>query len=1451
MKRIFAGIMVVILCLSMFVPLVTKVKADSTVPTVVSASVSESSSSITLLGGADIYLYGYGTGGGLPSYNFNYGQITSLTNQGGYLVAALALTTSNTNSFSTYSEYPVIGGCGVNGFSSYTYTYGSNNSPAAPSASDSFTVTASGSLVVVIAIGGDEQSLTVSGLPNLQSDAAWPGSPWNSLEILHTYLDAGSYTVTEYTSQSAAGQTPAYAGDLIGVFVFAPALPSSGPVISSVSPIAATRLQTITISGSGFGNTWPQTTPVGDGSVDTVKSATTPYMDIVDRGKFQKTGDSSDGGENWAAGLTAPGLFCMVGIYIVSWSDNEIVLGGFGTYLGTNGQGQWYIEQGDPLNINVYTSSGEASYYTTVVAIPSSVSVSCSPNPASTGSPVTCTATVTGSGPTGTVTWSSSSSTSSFSPSTCTLSSGTCSTTYTDTNAGSVTITASYTGNANNAPSSGSTTLTLLHTSSAEFNMHWETIYYGVTAGETTSFTIYLDYSPGFTGLVTLSFQGLPPGCTASFDIAGAQAPSVHYRTLSVTTPSTLNNGTYTFYIEGESDGVFQTIPVTLTVGTGEITGIVYRDDNQNGIKDPGEPAVSGATIAYYATQNYMNVYQTAVTSDSNGEFTLINVPFNVDNEIDVSATGLSSKFIYINIMNQPETQLNIGLSVSLASSWEACPDFSIAYSSVSFSQYLLPFAEAYNDIPLVSKISIDSINSLPPVNLYMITQSSSADQAEFAQSLSQFLGITTPTGYNPACVWIFEFPFLQTVNALFGSTIQGPITIPIPFSGGVNLILSAQSISTTPEGSLVLAFTFSKVADNSQGILDTLQAIAKDLVSLAKEPNLQAIVTTGVDILNSITEALGDASVNVITSDLNQIGQLNSYTLLDIVHVANTLSTLATAGGILMKTIDLLCPGTEAAATGGLDLPADVQTIVHVLDLGLEILPYLPGMSFLNDNTLYQLFMTGESQIISIVDPNGSEIIPSVYDMNGSLMLGYNFTSGGIIYASSEGILMPAAGDWLLLLNESTGNPANYTICLTAIGGNATVPYNLQILSSNQNVTTIGYSGMLIGGTSTIIPVSVAPDGTLIQQVYLNPTLSASETGNVYDFVATGTLSNSSLASVTNAFLIINGSEYDMIQDNSSTFEIHTLVNLPGNVTYFVYMISPDLPGGFASGVLTQCNITFDKTGVGSDFLGTIVNIDGLNYNISTLPASFWWYNGSTHSFAFQSPLPVGSGAKLYYWNSTTGLSSSQSGSFTVSGSGSVTGNYVTKVHDVAVTGVVATVPHCSNSTKIGNGSWVYQGFPVYVNVTVWNNGDFNETVNVTLYYNMTADEIVGTQNITIVAGENGTVSFVWETTGVPYNQNYALTAVAMISPADYTPADNTLAAGSITVRIPGDINGDGKVGGDDLIIIARSFGAYGPNFVYPGSPPSPRWNLDADIAGDNRVDGEDLILAARNFGK
>lgn len=260
------------------------------------------------------------------------------------------------------------------------------------------------------------------------------------------------------------------------------------------------------------------------------------------------------------------------------------------------------------------------------------------------------------------------------------------------------------------------------------------------------------------------------------------------------------------------------------------------------------------------------------------------------------------------------------------------------------------------------------------------------------------------------------------------------------------------------------------------------------------------------------------------------------------------------------------------------------------------------------------------------------------------------------------------------------------------------------------------------------------------------------------------------------------------------------------------------------------QYQITFDQTGVGSDFTGTVITIDGTNYAANNLPASFLWNNGTTHAFSFQSPLVVSSGAKEYDWNSTDGLSMLQSDSISVTASGNVTGNYVARVHNVAVTNITA------------DRTWVYynHGFSTDINVTVLNNGDFDENITVTLYYNITANKIIGTQNLTLPMGQNDTVTFTWDTSGVPCPYNYTITANATIH-ADINITDNTLADRTIEVRIPGDITGDGSVNVLDAIRLGTYFG------LLEGDR---GWNPDADLNHDGKINIIDMIILASNFG-
>jgi hypothetical protein len=120
-----------------------------------------------------------------------------------------------------------------------------------------------------------------------------------------------------------------------------------------------------------------------------------------------------------------------------------------------------------------------------------------------------------------------------------------------------------------------------------------------------------------------------------------------------------------------------------------------------------------------------------------------------------------------------------------------------------------------------------------------------------------------------------------------------------------------------------------------------------------------------------------------------------------------------------------------------------------------------------------------------------------------------------------------------------------------------------------------------------------------------------------------------------------------------------------------------------------TQYQITFNQTGVGNDFTGIIVSVDGSGHGYSALPTSFWWDSGSDHTFAFQSPLVVTTNGKQYVWTSTSGLSTLQNGSITVTTSGSVEGNSKTE-YFLTVTSPFGTP---SGQGWYDNGATAYAG--------------------------------------------------------------------------------------------------------------------------------------------------------------
>ncbi len=208
--------------------------------------------------------------------------------------------------------------------------------------------------------------------------------------------------------------------------------------------------------------------------------------------------------------------------------------------------------------------------------------------------------------------------------------------------------------------------------------------------------------------------------------------------------------------------------------------------------------------------------------------------------------------------------------------------------------------------------------------------------------------------------------------------------------------------------------------------------------------------------------------------------------------------------------------------------------------------------------------------------------------------------------------------GRWELLIGSSTANPDQPTYYTGYYWSANSVPLSVSItpLSVSMNIgESLNFTSIASGGTW---PYNY--------QWYVNSSAvsGATTTSWVFTPATSGTF---------NVSLNVTDSTGNTVQSDNARIQ----------ADYF-----------------TKYNITFDKTGIGTDYNGTVVTIDGSNYTANDLPLVFSWSSFSTHTFAFQSSLLLdGNTTGQYDWASTSGLSTSQSDTFNVTRYGSVIGNY------------------------------------------------------------------------------------------------------------------------------------------------------------------------------------------------
>lgn len=163
---------------------------------------------------------------------------------------------------------------------------------------------------------------------------------------------------------------------------------------------------------------------------------------------------------------------------------------------------------------------------------------------------------------------------------------------------------------------------------------------------------------------------------------------------------------------------------------------------------------------------------------------------------------------------------------------------------------------------------------------------------------------------------------------------------------------------------------------------------------------------------------------------------------------------------------------------------------------------------------------------------------------------------------------------------------------------------------------------------------------------------------------------------------------------------------------------------------------------------------------------------------------------------------------------------------HDIGITNVT------TSKTAIK------QNHTVSISIETVNYGTSTEAFNLTVYVDAT---VFATFTNVVLTSRNSTImNCLWNTTGFAYD-SYTVSAYAWPVEGETDTHDNTFAHPLVIITIFGDVNGDYKIDGKDVAIVAKAFNTKLGDLL---------WNPNADANDDEKVDGKDIAIVAKFIG-
>jgi hypothetical protein len=533
-----------------------------------------------------------------------------------------------------------------------------------------------------------------------------------------------------------------------------------------------------------------------------------------------------------------------------------------------------------------------------------------------------------------------------------------------------------------------------------------------------------------------------------------------------------------------------------------------------------------------------------------------------------------------------------VGVTLQLLN-WEENPAFSVSSTSVQMGETSILGSEYVWSSGLADN----------PTQFFVVTQSPGYTQNAFDNALSEYFGITVPSGYEPKMILIMNLPLINDLNAIGGTysvkTYEADFTDILPS----NLFDGNPYIETTSQGNLQLAMTLSAstnyvgITSSLLNLIDSIAGISVDNLAPVKKAPSNQIVEALVSALELITTSV-DITITDITEPLSSNGHLTSYTFLDLYKLSNILSSSIHVGKLFKTFLDVIYFGQKFAenglistATFGIALVDDLASISSLVQLSFSSASLAAQLfSYIfpqyNSNTLLSAIESGVEYVAGFVDPNGTTIEPSLV-INRDTTIGYNLNNDTFVSNSTGNYAVYIGSSYYFFLRS--GGDINTELRMNVVNGTSTVPYFVNAISMSEtgNLTTI--AGEAFDGSTPLINMTVSTNGSISQASYIVLYISINHP-TVAPNIGEIPQSNPELLNVSVRTFLSNGDPVKVeginIVSGNETIPMYSLTSsdyyylgmFNNNVTYSVYVNSAQYPGGygtFTTSQATPSNVT------------------------------------------------------------------------------------------------------------------------------------------------------------------------------------------------------------------------------------------------------------------------------------